>query len=139
MAPKIADRPPTPFHRSKTLSSEREAVLVPLLFGTKCTTTFTACPHGMVGLGLAKGGPLASAGLMGIGTAANLIANGSMQLAGDQPFDWTSFSLSGVTGALLTRMKFGPVFLTGVGGALTGSALQGQNPNSAMGARRSER
>jgi filamentous hemagglutinin len=52
---------------------------------------------------------------------------------GDQPFDWTSFALSGATGALSTGMKFGPVFLTGVGGALTGSALQGQNPNGAMG------
>ncbi|WP_237069874.1 hypothetical protein [Mycetohabitans sp. B2] len=32
-----------------------------------------------------------------------------------------------------TGMKFVPVFMTGVGGALTGSALQGQNPNAAIG------
>ncbi|MEM5330839.1 hypothetical protein VSR34_30180 [Paraburkholderia sp. JHI2823] len=52
---------------------------------------------------------------------------------GDQPFDWTSFALAGATGAAATGMKFIPVFMTGVGGALAGSALQGQNPNSAMG------
>jgi filamentous hemagglutinin len=87
---------------------------------------------GMIGLGVATGGSLAPAGMMGAGALLGLGVNGGVQLMGDQPFDWTSFALSGATGALSTGMKFGPVFLTGVGGALTGSALQGQNPNGAM-------
>ncbi|MDM8354804.1 filamentous hemagglutinin N-terminal domain-containing protein [Pandoraea communis] len=87
---------------------------------------------GMIGLGLVTGGPLASAGMMGIGTAVGLVANGGVQLAGNQPFDWTSFALAGGTGAVSTGMRFIPVLLIGTGGALTGSALQGQNPNGAM-------
>ncbi|WP_174995681.1 hemagglutinin repeat-containing protein [Pandoraea horticolens] len=87
---------------------------------------------GMIGLGLVMGGPLASAGLMGTGGLLGLGANGGVQLMGNQPFDWTSFALAGATGAASTGMRFVPVALTGVGGALTGSALQGQNPNSAM-------
>ncbi|EON12910.1 Hemolysin [Pandoraea sp. SD6-2] len=87
---------------------------------------------GMIGLGLVMGGPLASAGLMGTGGLLGLGANGGVQPMGDRPFDWTSFALAGATGAASTGMKVIPVALTGVGGALTGSALQGQNPNSAM-------
>ncbi|MCG1046291.1 MULTISPECIES: hemagglutinin repeat-containing protein [Mycetohabitans] len=93
----------------------------------------TVAGAGMMGLGLAAGGSLAPAGMMGAGALLGLGANGGVQLMGDQPFDWTSFALSGVTSAVSTGMKFVPVFMTGVGGALTGSALQGQNPNAAMG------
>lgn len=92
----------------------------------------TLAGAGMMGLGLATGGALASAGMMSIGTAVGLLANGGVQLAGDQPFDWTSFVLAGGTGAVSTGMKFVPVLLIGTGGALTGSALQGQNPNMSM-------
>lgn len=87
---------------------------------------------GLIGLGVSTGGSLAPGGMMGAGALLGLGANGSVQVMGDQPFDWKSFALSGATGALSTGMKFSPVFLTGVGGALTGSALQGQNPNGAM-------
>ncbi|WP_175912399.1 hypothetical protein [Burkholderia sp. BCC1640] len=92
----------------------------------------TLAGGGMIGLGLATGGSLAPVGMMGIGAAVGLMANGGVQLTGNQPFDWTGFALAGATGAASTGMKFVPVFLTGVGGALTGSALQGQNPNGAM-------
>ncbi|WP_175689828.1 hemagglutinin repeat-containing protein [Burkholderia anthina] len=93
----------------------------------------TLAGAGMIGLGLVTGGSLAPAGMMGIGAAVGLITNGGVQLTGNQPFDWTGFVLAGATGAASTGMRFVPVFLTGVGGALTGSAVQGQNPNSAMG------
>ena len=86
----------------------------------------------MIGLGLVTGGPLASAGMVSVGGLLGLGANGGVQLMGNQPFDWTSFALAGATGAASTGMKFVPVFMTGVGSALTGSAMQGQNPNSAM-------
>lgn len=92
----------------------------------------TLAGSGMIGLGVVTGGSLAPAGLMGIGTAVGLLANGGVQLAGGQPFDWTSFALAGGTGALSTGMGFVPVLLIGTGGALTGSALNGQNPNGAM-------
>lgn len=92
----------------------------------------TLAGAGMMGLGLVTGGSLAPTGMMGIGAAVGLITNGGVQLTGNQPFDWTSFTLAGTTGAASTGMKFVPVFMTGVGGALTGSALQGQNPNGAM-------
>ncbi|KVL37131.1 hypothetical protein WS96_09435 [Burkholderia sp. MSMB1835] len=88
---------------------------------------------GMIGLGLVMGGPLASVGMMSAGGLLGLGANGGVQLTGNQPFDWTSFALAGATGAASTGMKFIPVFTIGVGGALAGSALQGQNPNPAMG------
>ncbi|MBU9264474.1 hemagglutinin repeat-containing protein, partial [Burkholderia multivorans] len=93
----------------------------------------TVAGAGMMGLGLVMGGPLASVGMMSAGGLLGLGANGGIQLMGNQPFDWTSFALAGATGAASTGMKFVPVFAIGVGGALTGSALQGQNPNSAMG------
>lgn len=92
----------------------------------------TLAGAGMIGLGVVTGGSLAPASTMGAGALLGLGANGGVQLMGDQPFDWTSFALSGVTSAVSTGMKFVPVFMTGVGGALTGSALQGQNPNAAM-------
>lgn len=75
---------------------------------------------------------MASIGAMSIGASLGLLANGGVQLMGNQPFDWTSFALAGSTGALATGMKFVPVFLTGTGGALAGSALQGQNPDGAI-------
>nr|WP_308444869.1 hemagglutinin repeat-containing protein [Paraburkholderia adhaesiva] len=87
---------------------------------------------GMMGLGVVTGGPLASAGMMSIGAIIGGAANGGVQLAGNQPFDWTSFALAGGTGAVSTGMGFVPVLLIGTGSALTGSALQGQNPNGAM-------
>jgi filamentous hemagglutinin len=71
-------------------------------------------------------------GMMGIGTAVGFAANGGVQLASNQPFDWTSFALAGATGAASTGMKFAPVLFINTGGALTGSALTGQNPNSSM-------
>ncbi|MBU9264373.1 hemagglutinin repeat-containing protein, partial [Burkholderia multivorans] len=92
----------------------------------------TLAGAGMIGLGLMTGGSFAPASMMGIGAAVGLMANGGVQLTGNQPFDWTGFALAGATGAASTGMKFVPVFLTGVGGALTGSALQGQNPNAGM-------
>ncbi|WP_235212692.1 hemagglutinin repeat-containing protein, partial [Burkholderia paludis] len=92
----------------------------------------TVAGAGLMGVGLVMGGPFASAGMMGAGGLLGLGANGGVQLMGNQSFDWTSFALAGATGAASTGMKFIPVFLTGVGGALTGSALQGQSPNSAM-------
>jgi filamentous hemagglutinin len=88
---------------------------------------------GMMGLGLATGGSLAPVGMMGIGTALALGVNGSVQLTSDKPFDWASFGAAGVTGALSTGMRFTPVLFTNVGGALTSSALNGENPNGAMG------
>ncbi|MGU7774116.1 hypothetical protein ACV229_28555 [Burkholderia sp. MR1-5-21] len=93
----------------------------------------TLAGAGMMGLGLVTGGSLAPASMMGIGAAVGLITNGGVQLTGNQPFDWTSFALAATTGAASTGMKFVPVFMMGIGSALTGSALQGQNPNSAMG------
>lgn len=88
---------------------------------------------GMMGLGVVTGGSLAPVGMMGIGTALGLGVNGSVQLTSDKPFDWVSFGASGVTGALSTGMRFAPVLFTNVGGALTSSALNGENPNGAMG------
>ncbi len=87
---------------------------------------------GMMGLGLATGGPLATMGMMGIGTTVGLGVNGGLQLISDKPFDCTSFGTAGITGALSTGMRFAPVLLTNVGGALTSSALRGENPNGAM-------
>jgi len=87
---------------------------------------------GTIGVGVLTGGSLASKGMMSIGTAVGLAANGGVQLASNQPFDWTSFALAGGTGAVSTGMGFIPVLLIGTGGALTGSALQGRNPNGAM-------
>ena len=88
---------------------------------------------GLIGLGVATGGSLAPVGMMGVGTALGLGVNGSAQLMSEKPFDWASFGAAGVTGALSTGMRFTPVLFINVGGALTSSALNGENPNDAIG------
>ncbi|SAL41121.1 filamentous hemagglutinin outer membrane protein [Caballeronia sordidicola] len=87
---------------------------------------------GMIGLGVAAGGGLATAATMATGSTISLAANGGVQAAGGQPFEWTSFAFAGVTGAVSSGMGFGPALLVNVGGALAGSAATGQNPNASM-------
>lgn len=59
-------------------------------------------------------------------------ANGLVQLMNDQPFDWGSFGIAGLIGAMSSGKTLAPVLLTSTGGALTSSAINGQNPNAAM-------
>jgi filamentous hemagglutinin len=92
----------------------------------------TLAGAGMIGLGVASGGGLATAVTMATGSTIGLAANGGVQVAGGQPFDWTSFAFAGVTGAASSGMGFVPALLVNVGGALAGSAATGQNPNASM-------
>ncbi|WP_433705656.1 beta strand repeat-containing protein [Paraburkholderia sacchari] len=92
----------------------------------------TIAGAGMIALGAVTGGPLATLGMMGAGSAIGMAANGGVQLYNGQPFDWVGFGMAGVTGAAATGMKFLPALLINTGGALTGSAVSGQNPNAPM-------
>ncbi|MFJ3045274.1 hypothetical protein ACIPEN_05540 [Herbaspirillum chlorophenolicum] len=92
----------------------------------------TVAGAGMIGLGVLTGGGLPALGLAGTGATIGMGVNGGVQLVTNQPFDWFSFGMAGLTGASSSGMGFIPALLINTGGALSGSGIQGQNPNGAM-------
>ncbi|WP_144112676.1 hypothetical protein [Paraburkholderia sp. BCC1886] len=93
----------------------------------------TIAGAGMIGLGVVTGGGnLATLGPMAAGSVIGMGANGAVQVAGNQPFDWAGMAMAGVTGGVATGMGFSPALLINTGGALASSGIAGQNPNASM-------
>jgi len=92
----------------------------------------TLAGAGMMGLGVVTGAGLPALSMAATGAGIGSGVNGAVQLGMGQPFDWFSFVMAGATGAASSGMGFIPSILINTGGALTGSGVQGQNPNGAM-------
>jgi filamentous hemagglutinin len=92
----------------------------------------TIAGAGMIGLGLVTGTGLPALGMAGAGTGIGLGANGVAQIIIGNPFDWVSFGMAGMTGAVSSGLGFIPAMLINTGGALASSGMQGQNPTRTM-------
>jgi len=92
----------------------------------------TLAGAGMMGLGVVTGAGLPALGTAVAGAGIGSSVNGVGQMVVGQAFDWFSFVMAAATGAASSGMGLIPSILINTGGALTGSGVQGQNPNGAM-------
>lgn len=86
----------------------------------------------MVGYGAVTGGTSTALGIKVIGAGIGATVNAAFQSFGDQSMDWSDVGMAGMTGFITTGSGFVSSLFTNVGGALTASAIKGENPNSGM-------
>ncbi|MHA6831994.1 hemagglutinin repeat-containing protein [Ralstonia pseudosolanacearum] len=93
----------------------------------------TLAGAGMIGLGIVTAGAVPSVAGMGVGGVLGGSANATMQYLFTGSIDPRDVAMGVTTGALTYGTALVPSLLTNVGGALSLSALKGDNPNLSMG------
>ncbi|XUT47421.1 hemagglutinin repeat-containing protein [Burkholderia sp. F1] len=93
----------------------------------------TVAGAGMIGLGIVTAGGIPTLAGMATGGSIGAVVNiGAQYVFNDGKINFNDVVMAGVTGALTFGTGFLPGLLMNTGGALTGSALQGINPNIGM-------
>jgi filamentous hemagglutinin len=94
----------------------------------------TIAGTGMVAFGTAAGftAGAVTIGYFGVGAGVGMTANGIVQIVNNEPFDYLSFGMAGLTGAASTGVTLIPALMINAGGALTNAGVAGSNPNGTM-------
>ncbi|MCA8312598.1 hypothetical protein LGM90_29240 [Burkholderia sp. AU28942] len=88
---------------------------------------------GMIGLGIVTAGGIPTLAGMATGGSIGAVVNaGAQYVFNDGKINFIDTAMAGVAGALTFGTGLSPALLMNTGAALTGSALQGSNPNMGM-------